>query len=204
VLFPDVGTRLRTNIGVTVPGSDIEYYVASVDFERYFVLGGDWRFRIAADLAYGDSYGDTTSLPPYRHFLGGGPDSVRGFRESTLGPRDSQRRPSGGNLLFANQYELIVPTPDRFGAALRMSLFVDVGNVFSTGGTRFFDRLGDPIDHRFDYAKLKRSAGLGVEWLAPLGLLRFSYATPLNADRETDRFFGDEVERFQFSIRQAF
>jgi outer membrane protein insertion porin family len=204
VLFPDRGTRLRANIGATVPGSDIEYYVASVDFERYFVLGGDWRFRIAADLAYGESYGDTSSLPPYRHFFGGGPGSVRGFRESTLGPRDSLRNPYGGNLLFANQYELIVPTPDRFGAALRLSLFVDVGNVFSTGGVTFFDRLGDPINHRFDYAKLKRSAGIGVEWLAPLGLLRFSYASPLNVDRETDRFFGDEVERFQFSIGQAF
>jgi outer membrane protein insertion porin family len=45
---------------------------------------------------------------------------------------------------------------------------------------------------------------LGVEWLAPLGLLRFSYAAPLNEDAGTDRFWGDEVERFQFSIGNAF
>jgi len=76
--------------------------------------------------------------------------------------------------------------------------------VFSTEKVRFLDRLGDPIDYRFDYDKLKKSVGIGVEWLAPLGLLRFSYATPLNEDAETDRFFGDEVERFQFSIGNAF
>ena len=36
------------------------------------------------------------------------------------------------------------------------------------------------------------------------GLLRFSFAAPLNADPETDRFWGDEVERFQFSLGGAF
>jgi outer membrane protein assembly factor BamA len=36
------------------------------------------------------------------------------------------------------------------------------------------------------------------------GLLKFSVAVPLNADKETDRFYGDEVERFQFSIGNAF
>jgi outer membrane protein insertion porin family len=76
--------------------------------------------------------------------------------------------------------------------------------LFSTGGVDFFDKLGDPIDYSYDYDKLKKSVGLGVEWLAPLGLLRFSYAMPLNEDDATDRFFGDEVERFQFSIGNAF
>ena len=60
------------------------------------------------------------------------------------------------------------------------------------------------MDYDFDYDRLKKSVGLGVEWLAPLGLLRFSYAMPLNEDDATDRFYGDEVERFQFSIGNAF
>ena len=83
-------------------------------------------------------------------------------------------------------------------------MFYDIGSVFSTGGVKFYDQLGDPIDYDFDYDKLKKSVGLGVEWLAPLGLLRFSYAMPLNEDDATDRFYGDEVERFQFSIGNAF
>jgi outer membrane protein insertion porin family len=85
-----------------------------------------------------------------------------------------------------------------------MALFFDVGNVFHTGGIDFYDKLGDPISYGFDYDRLKKSVGFAVEWLAPLGLLRFSLASPLNADKETDRFRADEVERFQFSIGQAF
>ncbi len=205
VLFPDRGTFLRASLTTTAPRSDVEYYVANVELERYIRLRGPWRIRVAADFAYGNSYGDTTSLPPYRNFYGGGPGSVRGFRETTLGPRDSLNNPFGGNAMFTNQIELILPTPQRMGGSVRMAIFHDMGNVFSTSrNVRFFDRLGDPIDHRVDYGNLKRSVGVAVEWLAPLGLLRFSYATPLNADRETDRFVSDEIERFQFSIGQAF
>ena len=43
-----------------------------------------------------------------------------------------------------------------------------------------------------------------MEWLAPLGLFRFSYAFPLDTYEGNDRFFGDELERFQFSIGNAF
>ena len=45
---------------------------------------------------------------------------------------------------------------------------------------------------------------VGVEWLAPLGLLRFSYAMPLNATERTDRLFEDETEEFQFTVGNAF
>jgi outer membrane protein insertion porin family len=51
---------------------------------------------------------------------------------------------------------------------------------------------------------LKHSTGLAVQWLAPLGIFRFSYATPLNAYKGDNVLFPDEVERFQFSVGQAF
>jgi len=177
----------------------------ALDFTKYFRIRGPWLFRINSDLAYGDAFGDTTAVPPFRNRYAGGPGSVRGFKESYLGPRDSPYgNPYGGNLLFASQFELIIPTPEKISGSTRIALFMDVGNVFSTGGVSFVDKLGDPISYDFDYDKLKKSVGLGVEWLAPLGLLRFSYAAPLNEDEATDRFYGDEVERFQFSIGNAF
>jgi len=83
-------------------------------------------------------------------------------------------------------------------------LFYDFGNVFHTGGVRFVDRLGDTLDTSFDYDKLKSSYGFGVQWLSPMGMLQFSYAVPLNADKATDRFFADQTEDFQFTIRNAF
>jgi outer membrane protein insertion porin family len=203
-LFPTAGSRMSLGLNASVPGSDIEYYVASANFVKYFPVTPRWRFRINSELSFGEGYGDTTAIPPYRNRYGGGPGSVRGFKESYLGPRDQFGNPYGGNMLIANQFELIIPTPEKIAGSTRIALFFDVGGVFSTGGVNFFDKLGDPIDYDFDYDKLKKSVGLGVEWLAPLGLLRFSYAAPLNADDATDRFYADEVERFQFSIGNAF
>jgi outer membrane protein insertion porin family len=203
-LFPTRGTRMSLGLNATVPGSDVEYYVANIDFTKYLPLRGRWLVRIHNEISYGEAFGETTAIPPYRNRYGGGPGSVRGFKESYLGPRDSFGNPYGGNMLVANQFELIIPTPEKIAGSTRIALFYDVGGVFSTGGVTFFDKLGDPIDYGYDYDKLKKSVGLGVEWLAPLGLLRFSYAMPLNEDAATDRFFGDEVERFQFSIGNAF
>jgi outer membrane protein insertion porin family len=203
-LFPTAGARLGLSVTASVPQSDVEYYIAGLDFTKYVRLGGRWLFKINSALSYGAPYGTTTAIPPYRNRYAGGPGSVRGYRESTLGPKDSIGNPYGGNMLIANQLEIILPTPAKIAGSTRVSLFFDSGGVFSSDGTKFTDKLGDPIDYHFGYDKLKRSVGIGVEWLAPLGLLRFSYSIPLNEDLPTDRYFGDQVERFQFSIGNAF
>jgi outer membrane protein insertion porin family len=203
-IFPDRGTRVGFNLSASIPGSDVEYFVTSFDFTKYFPIADRWTFRINSRLAFGDAYGETTSLPPFRNFFAGGPGSVRGFKESRLGPLDSLRNPYGGNALFATQFELIVPSPEKMAGSTRISLFYDLGNVFSTGGVTFFDKLGDTVEYDFDYGNLKQSVGVAVEWLAPMGLLRFSYGTPLNSDSETDRYFGDQTEEFQFTVGNAF
>ena len=151
-----------------------------------------------------EALGDTTAAPPYKQFYGGGPQSVRGFKESYLGPRDSFGRPYGGNMLVASQLELIIPLPEKFASQARASLFYDVGNVFNTGEVGFTDKLGSPLEYKPDVDELRASVGIGVQWLAPLGLFRFSYAYPLNPYNGNDRYYGDELERFQFSIGQAF
>ena len=205
-LFPTSGTRFGMNLTAAIPGSEVEYYVASLDFAKYFPLWGSWLFRINSVLAFGDAYGETTTaLPPYRNFFAGGPGTVRGFKESRLGPKDSFNNPYGGNMKVATQFELIIPTPEAFADSARISVFYDIGNVFSTGGVTFFDQLGD-VTNEYEYRSenLKQSFGVAVEWLAPMGLLRFSYSSPLNASEATDRFFEDETEEFQFTVGSAF
>lgn len=203
-LFATRGTRQQFVLSYTVPGSDVEYYTARYNFTKYFPLWRRWVLRVNAEFAIGEALGDTTALPPFKHFFGGGPQSVRGFRESYLGPRDSFGNPYGGNVLVASQVELILPLPDKFASQARASLFYDIGNVFDTGEVAFTDKLGAPILYKPEFDELRASVGLGVQWLAPLGLFRFSYAYPLNEYRGNDRYFGDELERFQFSIGQAF
>ena len=204
-LFATRGTRQQLVLASTVPGSDVEYYTGRYNFTKYFPLWGNkWIMRLNAELGIAQAFGDTTAAPPYKQFYGGGPQSVRGFRESYLGPRDSFGRPYGGNMLVASQLELIIPLPDKWASQARASLFYDVGNVFNTGEVSFTDKLGAPIEYKFDSDELRASVGIGVQWLAPLGLFRFSYAFPLNEYRGNDRYYGDEIERFQFSIGQAF
>ena len=203
-LFASRGTRQQLFLSMTVPGSDVEYYQARYNFTKYFPITPKWILRFNSEVGIGEGIGDTTALPPYKQFYGGGPQSVRGFKESYLGPRDSFGRPYGGNVLVASQLELILPLPDKWASQARASLFYDVGNVFNTGEVAFTDKLGSPISYEPDFDELRASVGIGVQWLAPLGLFRFSYAYPLNPYDGNDRYYGDQLERFQFSIGQAF
>ena len=204
-IFANRGTRQQLFLSMAVPGSDVEYFQARYSFTKYLPL---WRNKLTlrwnAELGLGEAMGDTTALPPYKQFYGGGPQSVRGFKESYLGPRDSFGRPYGGNMLVASQLELILPLPEKWASQARASLFYDVGNVFNTGEVEFTDKLGAPIEYKPDFDELRTSVGVAVQWLAPLGLFRFSYAYPLNPYEGNDRYYGDELERFQFSIGQAF
>jgi len=204
-LFANRGTRQTFFVSATAPGSEVDFYTARYNFTKYFPLWSNkWILRLNAEVGIGEALGDTTALPPYKQFYGGGPKSVRGFKESYLGPRDSFGRPYGGNMLVASQLELIIPLPDKFASQARASVFYDVGNVFNTGEVKFTDKLGAPIEYKPDFDELRTSVGVAVQWLAPLGMFRFSYAYPLNPYAGNDRYFGDEIERFQFSIGQAF
>ena len=204
-IFPTAGSRLSISMSGSVPSSDVEFYVATVDFSKFMTIIGPWMFIINSSVSMGDAYGDyTTSLPPFRRLYGGGPGTVRGYRESWMGPRDNRGYPFGGNLMIGNQFEIAFPIPEQYAGQFRATLFYDVGGVFDTGGVNFFDRLGDPISYDFDYDALKHSTGIGVEWMSPMGLLRFSFAKPLNAVEETDRLHGDRLEEFQFTVGSAF
>ena len=61
-----------------------------------------------------------------------------------------------------------------------------------------------PVDYGFDYNALKQSVGVAVQWMAPLGIFRFSYGYPLNAEAGDAVHYADEDERFQFTIGSAF
>jgi outer membrane protein insertion porin family len=205
-LFADRGMRHTLSLSYTLPFSDVEYYSANYDYLQFVPLVGRWTLALAAELGFAMDIGPTTASPPYRNFFAGGPDTVRGYRESRLGPKDSFGNPFGGNLKVAARAELIIPTPEKWATSARATVFYDIGNVFSTGNRYLFTGVDGvtPVDYRFKYDKLKQSTGVAVQWLAPLGVFRFSYAFPLNAYRGDNVLFPDEEERFQFTIGQAF
>lgn len=198
VVFADRGTRHRVSLTYTIPGSDVEYYSWRYDWRTYFPFFGPTVLEWNGELSFADALGDTTEIPPYKRYFGGGLGTVRGLREGWMGPRDTNNNPYGGNSKVATQLEMIIPLPGNFGSTTRFSLFADAGNIFSTDTTPFFDLNGEPRSYDFSASDFKYSVGAALQWLAPIGLFSFSYAFPLNDD-EFDR-----VERFQFQIGSAF
>jgi len=200
-VFPSAGAEHELRFTAALPGSEVEYGLADYRVGVYRPLGRRFTLRAMGRVAYGAGYGDSTSMPPYLHWFAGGPLTVRGFEENTLGPRDSFGNPYGGNLLVNARLELVTPWPDRWSDRVRVGLFVDTGNVFATEDVAFADADGRPLDYGFDFSALRRSAGLTAEILSPFGTLKLSYAAPLGAeDDHPNPFLRDEVDRFQISL----
>ena len=206
-IFADRGTRVSIGGSYALPGTSVRYYMGNFDFLKLQPLPKKFTLALKTQISYGNKLGSTTALPPFRQFFGGGPDTVRGYRESRLGPKDSFGNPYGGNLLTVASAEILFPTPDKWKANVRVSAFYDMGNVFSTCCVKFYgiDRV-TPVDYKFRYSDLKRSTGIAVQWLAPMGIFRFSYAVPLSktTTSASDIRWPEEREGFQFSIGSAF
>jgi outer membrane protein insertion porin family len=126
-------------------------------------------------------------LPFFENFYAGGPGSVRGYQENTLGPRDSFGRPLGGNIKVVGSAELILPVPflAQFKDSVRIAAFFDGGNVFGKG-------------QHFKISDLRYSAGLGALWVSPFGLVSVSIAQPIHNKP------GDKTQQFQFNFGTTF
>jgi outer membrane protein insertion porin family len=207
-IFPTAGALHRFSLASTIPVGKVQYYSADYMEQQYFriplPLIKRLPFSLSTHVSYAAPLGDTTAIPPNRNFYLGGPDSVRGFRESTLGPRDSLGNAYGGDFAISGQFEALMPIPKKFEQSARVSAFFDFGQAYNLGGTKFTDKAGFPVDDGFDLSQIRTSAGIAVQWLAPLGLFRFSYGIPLRYKKATELDYGDELEGFQFSIGQAF
>ncbi len=185
-IFATRGGRHSFSVLASMPFSELSYYKVRLRGRYYFPWTKDLIFSLHGDFAYGDGYGNTETLPFFEHFFAGGVNSVRGFRQNTLGPRDSNNNPFGGNVKLVGGAELFFPVPfldEELSSAFRMGVFVDAGNVFEDAL-----KLGD----------LRYSVGLTAQWLSPFGPLEVSIAQPINAQSRDDK------QLFQFSFGAGF
>ena len=185
-LFPSSGSRQRLSFEVSVPLSDLEFYKINYRSTFYFPLSEWFTLSLAGEIGYGDQYGDTTDLPFFEKFRAGGFDSVRGYENNSLGPRDSFDDSFGGNFLSIARVQLNFPTPiieDK--SRSRLYFFVDGGNVFE----EFSD---------FESSELRGSVGLGLNWITGFGGIGAAISSPFNDES------GDDTETFQFSLGTSF
>ncbi len=205
-VFATSGMEQLFALRVSVPGSDVDYVTAEYELDKYWPIAGGWTARFGAKFGYGAGYGsDTSTLPPNLHWFAGGPNTIRGYRENRLGPRDSLGNPYGGNLLVSARAEFITPLPEKWSERLQLALFYDVGNVFSTEDLSFLDDDGLPLDYGFEFSELRHSTGVAARVRLPVGIVGLSYGIPIDADeRNPNRFLRDDIERFQVTIGVEF
>ncbi len=186
--FATRGALQSLSADIAVPGSDIEYFTLTYRTQAYLPLPFRFTVQLDSSIGYVDSYGGEGDVPPYENFFAGGPRTVRGYRDGSLGPLDTPyRNPYGGKLRTTAQTELIIPLPiESDGRSTRLSAFFDIGNVFAEPGD-------------FEFNELRQSAGIAFSWFTPfLGLLDMSYAFPLNEQE------GDRTDRFQITFGSGF
>lgn len=202
-IFPDRGTSHRISAEISLPslGSSLEFFKVAYKAQYFLPLFRRLVFSLKGDFAYGDSFDDSDGLPFFENFYAGGPRSVRGFEENTLGPRDNFGRPIGGNVKIVGGAELIFPLPfiEKAADSVRVTAFVDAGNIY--GFDSIFDVNGQFIGRDrqdIDLGNIRYSVGFGGTWLSPFGMVSASIAKPFNEQP------GDETQQFQFNFGTSF
>jgi outer membrane protein insertion porin family len=186
--FASSGALTRLSIDVALPGSDLKYYNASLQQQLYAPLPLKFFVEVDGTIGYINNYDGTQGIPPYQLYFAGGPNTVRGYRDGSLDPRDTPYdHPFGGKLRTTAQSQLVFPLPVvSDNKTTRMGAFFDIGNVYATASD-------------FRFSQLRQSTGIAFSFFTPiLGLLDLSYAFPLNAKP------GDQVQHFQLTFGSGF
>lgn len=171
---PTEGTQSNLSVEFAGLGGDNRFLKNDAKVRWYYPLlkdprwGGNYTFSLGGTLGYGIGFkerpGGEKNLPLFERYFPGGINSVRGFAERSLGPREDDD-PIGGDKQAILTTELLFPIYETYGL----------------GGVVFFD-MGQAFKHSesINPGKFRRSVGIGTRWLSPFGPLRVELGFPLN------------------------
>jgi outer membrane protein insertion porin family len=166
-------------------GSDADYY--GLGAKASFIVPGDllllprFSFALSSRLASTWTFGRSSQVPITQRFYLGGRNTIRGFRENSLGPRGADGSVIGGDLLIAQSAELRYLILD----SLSIHTFFDAGSVYLQEESASVDDL-------------RYSSGVGFRFLSPIGPIGMDLGAPLN---QRD---GEPSLRLHFSIGSNF
>ena len=186
-LWPTTGVQQRLFTEGAVPGAELRYYKVGYDASWFYPITRNYTLRLGGEIGTAGGYGGQP-LPFYKSYYAGGVQSVRGYYQSSLGPKDANGV-LGGSRKAIGSIEILFPFPgigqDR---TVRLGTFLDAGQVWTPGNAgSTLNELG-----------WRYSTGLSFSWISPIGPLRLSFAMPLHT-RE-----GDRIQRFQFLLGTVF
>ena len=163
--------------------SDADFYSFGARVSTVTPLSAFSRFSVAASsrAAAAWTFGETDIIPISERYYAGGRNSVRGFRENSLGPLGSMGSVLGGDTYFVNNFELRYRLTD----TVSLHSFFDAGTVFLR-------------DNSLSIDDLRTSSGAGVRYLSPIGPIGIDLGVPL------DERSGEPSMRVHFSIGSNF
>jgi len=131
-----------------------------------------------------DAFGDSVNVPIYERYFAGGANTIRGYREQRIGPRDpGNQQPVGGNAYWVANAEETFPI---YPNLIKGAVFFDTGNVE--------EKMGD-----FGKGGLKSGMGVGVRVKTPIGPVKLDAGYPLDDVPQEKKAL-----RFYFNISQGF
>ena len=193
-LTAGVSRDTRDSLIVTTSGSlmrlssefaqgDLKYWRLRYQHQYYHPLSPKLTLLLGGEVGVAGGLAGRP-LPFFKNFYAGGPDSVRGYRPFSLGPKDSLGNALGGNRELTGSAQVLFPLPGaEHDPSVRLAWFVDGGNVFTD---------------TFDAREFRYSTGLALFWSSPFGPLKLSFAQPLNAKST------DSIQRIQFTFGTGF
>lgn len=197
VLNPTIGSYrvLSSQVAGGILGGKNDFYTLESSYQHYYRVGQvretekrfvrqrvfAWRVR----AGFADSYGRSDEVPVENRYFAGGANSVRGYKESGLGPHDAKKNPTGGDFLLLANVEIRFPLPLFWRWNFSGALFLDSGNVWEdigavSGDDFSFQSKGDAVD---DY---RYGTGIGIRYNTPIGPVRLDWGFPLKKDAIND------------------
>lgn len=168
VFFPQAGSDNEVSLEVagSVFGGDVEYWRYTMGSSWYFKHIWETVLAVRARGGYIDRYGKTRTVPLYERFYLGGANTVRGYDEWEVGPRDRYGNPEGGKTMFYTNFEYRIPISKEF---FHLIAFWDSGYCWR--------ELRD-----INLQDLQSGVGGGIRINIPMmGLLGIDYAYGLEA-----------------------
>jgi len=184
-------------------GGDVNFVRTAIEARTYYEVFNDVVSVFKVQAGNVEPWGGQ-QLRMLDHFQMG-PNLVRGFSVSGLGPRDltpgTTNDSLGGTLYWGASVEAQTPLyflPKDIG--IKVAAFADAGNLWSYKGPTSWNVTGETLQVGLDSASFIRSSvGVGLLWDSPLGPLRFDLAYPITKYCATPTAGGPEVcDRTQF------
>ena len=194
--LPRTGIIASSSLEFAGVGGDEKFLKSRTNFNWYQGIREwvdyDLIFRLKS--SFGKIW-DRGYIPINEKLYLGGIRNLRGFESRTVAPKvkvsNGQWYETGGTISFNSSAELSFPLIER--VKMRGVLFFDYGVI--EGKHKAEKRAGyEYIDGRIS----RYSAGVGIEWVTPMGPLQLIFAKPL---KKQD---GDDTSTFEFTIGQRF